>query len=618
MNTKAFSMLLISMLIASTLAVAVPQALAATTVSIEPSPQTFGPGSVVGTTFTVDIMVNDVTALYGIDIQIGWDTTYIQYVSHVKHIPASGGIGILYSPTIPVKNQVDETASMPGSAPGTMYWVAEAAMLPAPQFDGTGSAATFTFRIVKQPDQGSGEPDVTTYIRITSVTLADTTGLPIPCTLVDGEIIILAMPVAPPVPVLLRIAPVHTSGIPACNTFESSILLSGTTDGTDVVPLDPKNDVAGFDIVYNFDPAWLEATSCTIDPDGWFAAFWPNGILEVKNEIDNVAGTVWIVFLGIPGDLGAHTAPYGEGRIVSITLHAIADATTYPPPTTPLTLSPTTVAGFPHPERMYPPWNGSDTSVPLDHFVRNGDYTAYFLSLGRSIDLYSCTDPHGGVGPNVPADMVWTQKGICLCVNVTYNLWPVQQKDVAFEIRDPLGNIWGIFYGRTGVDGSVCIFVRLPWPCDDPEQYIGKWKVTATVDIACTVVNDTMEFKYDYRVNIWKTTLDAASYVHGDVICVTIDYGTYSNAIFDVLFTATFVDELGVPFGFGYVWATAGGEHPWCTYINGTVVICVPIPKFAAAGIGTAYILALSDFPWNGGVAYGPVAIALPFNIEAA
>jgi hypothetical protein len=612
-------MLLISMLIASTLAVAVPHALAATTVSIEPSPQTFGPASCVGTEFDINIWIRDVTALYGVDIQIGWDTIYLAYVSHTKKIPVeSFPDGILHTPTIPVKNQVDETASMPGSEVGTMYWLAEAAMLPALQFDGDGIAATMRFRIVKQPDQGSGEPDVTTYIHITGATLADTVGLPIPCTLVDGEINILAMPVAPPKPVLLRIDPDEYSGKPACTNFESNILLSSTNDGTDIIDLDPKNDVAGFDIVYNFDPTMVEAVSCTIDPDGWFASFYPvNGILIVKNEIDNVAGTIWIVFLGIPDDGGVHTAPYGQGRIVSVTLHAIADATAYPPPTTPITLSPTTVAGFPHPERLYPPWNGSDTSIPLDHFVWNAEYTQFFLQLGRSIDLWTCTT-YTGIGPNVPADMVWTQKGLYLCANVTYNLWPVQQKDVAFEIRDPAGHIWGIFYGRTDVNGEVCIFVRLPWPCDDPEQYIGKWKVTATVDIACTVVNDTMEFKYDYRVNIWEATLDAASYVHGDFIYVTIDYGTYSDMVFDVLFTATAVDEVGVPFGFGYVNATAGGEHEWCTYIDGQVVIVIPIPKFAVAGIGTIYVLALSDFPWFGGVAYGPVAITLPFNIEAA
>jgi hypothetical protein len=300
-------MLLISMLIASTLAVAVPHALAATTVSIEPSPQTFGPASCVGTEFDINIWIRDVTALYGVDIQIGWDTIYLAYVSHTKKIPVeSFPDGILHTPTIPVKNQVDETASMPGSEVGTMYWLAEAAMLPALQFDGDGIAATMRFRIVKQPDQGSGEPDVTTYIHITGATLADTVGLPIPCTLVDGEINILAMPVAPPKPVLLRIDPDEYSGKPACTNFESNILLSSTNDGTDIIDLDPKNDVAGFDIVYNFDPTMLEAVSCTIDPDGWFAAFWPNGLLTVKNEIDNVAGTIWIVFLGIPGDLGVH------------------------------------------------------------------------------------------------------------------------------------------------------------------------------------------------------------------------------------------------------------------------------------------------------------------------
>jgi len=617
MNTKAFSILLVSMLIASTIAIAMPQAKAFTTkVRVDPTILTFGPASCVGTEFRVDIKVVDVTALYGVDIQVGWETAYIRYVNHTKKIPVETyPDGILHSPTIPVKNQIDETASMPGSAPGTMYWLAEAAMLPAAQFDGTGIAATMFFRIVTQPMPG--EPDIVTHITITDATLADTGGLPISHDKENSEITIHARPLEYPCIPKLQVFPESVVNVKMCTNFTSDIRLAAWNSTTSsIVDLDSFWDVAGFDMTYTFDPTLIEAVGITIDPDGWFAAFWPNGLLVVKSEINNVAGTVWIVFLGIPGDLGVHTAPYGQGTLATVKFHSIFDSTTYPPLSCNLALVSTTVAGFPHPERPYAPWFGSDTAVPLEHEINNGFYTSYFKPLGRSIDLWTCTT-YTGIGPNVPADMVWTQKGINLCANVTYNLWPVQQKDVAFEIRDPAGHIWGIFYGRTDVNGEVCIFVRLPWPCDDPEQYIGKWKVTATVDIACIVVNDTMEFKYDYRVNIWKVTLDAASYIHGDEIVVTIDYGTYSDQTFPVLFTATAVDELGVPFGFGAVWATAGGQHVWCTYINGTAVIVIPIPKFAVAGLGTIYVGALSNLPWYGGAAYGPIAV-VNFGIEAA
>jgi len=76
----------------------------------------------------------------------------------------------------------------------------------------------------------------------------------------------------------------------------------------------------------------------TIDPDGWFAGFWPGGILEVEKTINNAEGWVHVVFLGIPGANGTHTAPYGQGRIVSLTFNASYKADTYPPPTVEITL----------------------------------------------------------------------------------------------------------------------------------------------------------------------------------------------------------------------------------------------------------------------------------------
>ncbi len=126
------------------------------------------------------------------------------------------------------------------------------------------------------------------------------------------------------------------------------------------------------------------------------------------------------------------------------------------------------------------------------------------------------------------------------------------------------------------------------------------WTVVATVDIACDVYTDTLQFKYDYHVRVWKTTLDKADYDHCNDIVVTIEYGTVSMQTFDVLFTITGTDETGVPFGFAYGWATVGGAE-WCTYANGTITLTIHVPKFARAGEGTIYVQVLHDWPTAGG-----------------
>ena len=96
--------------------------------------------------------------------------------------------------------------------------------------------------------------------------------------------------------------------------------------------------------------------------------------------------------------------------------------------------------------------------------------------------------------------MFWPQKDVTIFANVTYNGYPEQQKDVAFQIIDNLGNTWGVIYARTNANGIATTSFRLPWPCVNPEQYIGVWKIVGTVDVACNIVNDTVQFHYDYLV----------------------------------------------------------------------------------------------------------------------
>jgi len=601
---KASSLTLIALMLMGAVAFNMPMAKAnGTTVEIVPNFQEFGVGNVncIGTHFTVTIEVHNVENMYGLDIQIGWDTNWIRYVSHQKMIPVETYPGgILHQPTVPVKDNVDETASMPGAAPGTMYWVAEASMVPAAPFSGSGIVASMEFVIVNQPLEP--EPDVTTWIHFTSITLADTTGSPIPgVTPVDGEILIHYKAfVYPPQP-LLKVLPEEVSNVLKCNNFNISIWLMDENHSN----LDPLWDTAGFDMMVNFDPTLIEGVSVTIDPDGWFAGFWPSGIFTVKQEIDNTAGTVWIVFLGLPDAGGVHTAPSGKGRLAQITFHSIYNDETLPLENCNITLNPTTIAGFPHPERPQWPWENRETSVPIPHKVENGHYTAaYTPAIG--IDIFTqYPDGYNGRGGPWPSDMFWPQKEVILYAYVMYNHWPEQNKDVAFEVRDPHGVIWGVFYGRTNSTGYAMVRFRLPWPCDDPEYWFGQWTVIATVDIACTVYNDTLTFKYDYHVRVWKTTVDKAAYNHGETITITIDYGTVSMQTFDALFTVTAVDETGVPFGYAFDWQTVGGAQ-YCTYANGTTTLTIFIPKFARAGQATIYVGVLHKLPSEGGDAIYP------------
>jgi hypothetical protein len=279
------------------------------------------------------------------------------------------------------------------------------------------------------------------------------------------------------------------------------------------------------------------------------------------------------------------------------------------------------IAGFPQPDADYCPWHNKEYSVPLPHTVRNAIYTPAIKLLGGMIDVYVCNYAPGfkGEGLNEPADMFWPQKQVLLCANVTYAGWPEQNKDVAFEIKRPLYvdgvqvgyQLWMVLYARTDSEGHAEIPVRLPWPCDDPEEYFGKWKVWATVDVACVVVNDTMEFKYDYRIHIWDVVPDKTEYKHCEDIVVTVYYGSYliQTSLGHLIITLTVTDASGVPIGFDYVEVVLGTDdmNDWCQYLNGTVTLSVHVVKWARPPIGYIYVGALTDFPQNGGSAETPV-----------
>ena len=240
----------------------------------------------------------------------------------------------------------------------------------------------------------------------------------------------------------------------------------------------------------------------------------------------------------------------------------------------------------------------------------SGTYEIEPKVLGRKIDVFTqYPAPFGGQGLNNPSDMFWPQKEVILCANVTYNDWPEQQKDVTFQIIDPHGQTWGTLYGRTNETGLACVSFRLPWPCDNPEYYFGEWTVIASVDVACNVVNDTLKFKYDYLVHIWKVTLDKEEYKHCEYINVNITYGSYAMQKYNVTITMTVFDETEVPFGFTYQTIEIGNAV-YCQYKNDTLILEVHVVKFARAGTATVEIGALSDFPFNGGCAQCPPVFA--------
>ena len=137
-------------------------------------------------TFTVSVLIEDTALLYGIDIQITWNTTCLEYVSHIATIPVETyPNGVLHNPLIWVRNDVDENASIPGAAPETRYWLAVTSRFPAATFNGSGSVFDMTFKALNQTG--------TTMLSFTYIDLSNDKAAPIPYSSFNCAIEILSV-----------------------------------------------------------------------------------------------------------------------------------------------------------------------------------------------------------------------------------------------------------------------------------------------------------------------------------------------------------------------------------------------------------------------------------------
>lgn len=236
-----------------------------------------------------------------------------------------------------------------------------------------------------------------------------------------------------------------------------------------------------------------------------------------------------------------------------------------------------------------------------DANVTDGKVTILpFGYVGGKIDVYTQYEsPYGGQGLYMPSDMFWPQKEVILCANVTYNGWPVQQKLVTFIVWDNFGHIWTTLEDVTDEDGVACVSFRMPWPCDDPERYLGVWRVRADVDIACDVYIDELEFHYDYLMAETTVTTDKRMYTHCEDVVITVTFKSHRQQLYEnVAIRVTIHDELNVPIASTVLVFDLDLGAQWCTPTEYRQIFELHIDKFATAGHAMVY--AVPRMYWEG------------------
>jgi len=585
MLKRSISISLIAMLLIGMAAIFPVKAVTAQ-LYIDPAATVFGTDTkTIGDTFTVDVNILDVTSLFAYEFRLKFEYAKLQLMSAVR--PA----GHFLEPVDPLGQfvpvwKINETQD----ATWQIAHFGFTLLAPEVARSGSGYLVTLTFKILVEPGIFSGP--IISLFDLYDTKLADDAANAILHNAVDGTYEFYF--VMPPATHYLSVDPAYTAiaaGAPVVGTAKAFFDVY-----IDVNDLNSVFWVVGIEFKLAYDPALIDYVGGSMAIDPWLDAFgdiYPVPVVEGPGYIHTA-----VVLLPHSSPPAQWNTPiFGSGHLVKLTFEVIYQEAFPWYAESPLDLYDAQYADI-HGNPV-PGIDNADGVVRINGFV-----------IGRQIDMYTqYPAPYGGQGPFQPSDMFWPQKQVELWANVTYNLWPEQNKIVAFEIHNPVGEVVDIITAISDENGVAHTSYRIPWPCFETDDLFGIWTVIATVDIACVVVNDTMQFHFDYMVGQWwKVTTDKTDYAHGETVHVTVDYGTYAIQYYPVLFTAVMHDELNYPVSKEYK-STVLGDHDlqrWCQYDNGTVTFELPIFKYAHAGVATIRINALSDFPWVAGSAWCP------------
>ena len=623
------------------------------TVFVSPQNNIFPPPIMnEGSTFSVNVTIANTTDVAGIQFTLSWDPTLLTcdtmtdvfyhdpLITNSSDIPSniedlSGGI-TTGSASYAITWKNGPKAVEDGYDPANITETGSAFNNPTYAWpSGQHAIAEFVFTVLSQPNDTV--PSLSCALALSGVIIGNEQAVPISVTTVDGLYQNTYTIVHP-------YFSLTTSGPGASgSTYTASTLGEIFNVSVIINNVDPALNAIGYQFDLGYNSSLLQVLN-----------YWNGSFLDPFGAAPN-QGVLWM-YLNSPGSFGygelvepqtngTWSTPYpsGTGVLATIEFNCTMQSTFGGPELTcPLTITDEIVA------------NTTADVVSESQSPVNG---VYFMKaalppiVGRQIDIYTqWPAPYGGQGFNMPSDMFWPEKAVTLYANVTYNGYAEQDKDVAFQLIAP-NNVnndnetWAVLYATTDANGIATVTFTLPWPCNDPQQWFGVWTVIGTVDIACTIVNDTLWFHYDYLVNIFKQTVDmplpSGSYNHTQTITVTINYGTYlqeTDAVYldeltngtldlsNVTVVVTALDNLEVPFSFigaqlpletttdgqvgnasevvafGGAPSSLTGPPPlFSNYINFTVTLTIYIPKFAAAGFGTVECAVLNTWPSLGG-----------------
>ena len=242
-----------------------------------------------GDQFTISVIIENITNLYGFEFKVHWNNTLLNCTDHALYTPET------WTSVFTAKDEVNQDEGY--------YWASVVATGGEP-FNGTFTAANLTFEILMEPEM-PGET-LSCDLTITDDILGDPSANPIEHTTQNGYYSITA--VAAPLP-WLAVVP---------STYHAEIIGEEFTVNVTMNNLDKSWNVAGVEFKLSYDPTLLQVVNVTEGPflDQFGATFFTYFIKE-----DYVLVTNLIIDGGLPPE--PYEPAEGTGTIATIKFRTI-------------------------------------------------------------------------------------------------------------------------------------------------------------------------------------------------------------------------------------------------------------------------------------------------------
>jgi hypothetical protein len=229
-------------------------------------------------------------------------------------------------------------------------------------------------------------------------------------------------------------------------------------------------------------------------------------------------------------------------------------------------------------------------------------------SQGGRIDIFTQKEPFSGRGLNVSSDAFSPEEEVIIYASVTYNNYPVEQAQVAFEIHgpeNPTSNITLFGYAQTNEGGFGSFSFRIGL---ETEMNFGQWNIVGTTLLAGEVIQDHLYFRVGWIVEIVsvrtvdENQADQTRFPKGSYVGVELSIRNIAMVSKQATITMTTYDFLKVPVNSTEIenYQIPANESAISIYRF------MKIPDWATAGEAMVSACLYTAPVSSGGVPYGP------------